>query len=410
MMTLLMMALALGADWVSIQGTEPPDEAKAHFRPLAFVQVSAEGYLARPVEGLQSEGLQPHEGELAVFNTVAPSGRPWAVSLRRVRLGARGELPGTHRIVSISAAAELGQNALTTTAAGWLPKLMDASISLHSPWGVHLRLGQFKLPLSDEALEAVHMSSDLVRFTPVTGRLLMERDASSGVYSGTVNGFRDIGGELFGAHRVGPIELSWAAMVSSGSVLLSSVPPGPDVSGRLQVAWRLDEATRNPERDELSAWGFATSGLRDVAGQSIRRTRAGAGVQLRYAGVRLRGEFVHADGVLNAGMAPPFQGGTRTVAPEGEAWGATALASVRFATHWELGAQYAHLDSQPDAGPARRVFDEAMGFAQYHLNRHLWVDLNVGWRDGRAPEGSEDAQRVLATMAPYAALMVTATL
>lgn len=407
----LLVALGLAcpaqaADWLSLQGAEPGDPDEVKLRVGGFVQVSAEGIAAKPVEGLTGP-LAEYNGEIARFNHVVGAEGPFRISLRRVRVGLRGAVPKTDGRVSTNLAVELGQNPLTTAADGWRPRVMDASISLHGPSGVHLRLGQFKLPLADETLEAFHITTDLVRFTPATAQLLLERDREGG----RINGFRDVGVQAFGSHRARDIEISWAGMVSNGTVELSRSEPGLDLSGRLQVARLFDDPRRSPVRDEVAGYVWATSGLRDLGeADPVRRTRAGGGLHVARRGLRIRTEGMLADGALDVGLAPPFADGSRVTRAEGFAWGATALVSGRFDETWEVGAVASHLDRVPKGGPDRRTFQELTGFGQFHLSRTAWFDLNLGWRHARAPEGAENVTRILATKGPYAAVMATVIL
>jgi len=407
LLAVLLTGPAHASDWLSVQGLEPDDADAAKIRPFGFVQVSAEAIASRPVEGLTGD-LAAYNGERAAFNHVVGTSTPARISLRRVRAGLRGDIPRTDGRVSTFVAVELGQNPLTTTAAdGWRPRLMDASLTVRSPWGVHLRVGQFKLPLADETLEAFHLTTDLVRFSPVVGRLLMERD----VVGGRINGFRDVGAQVFGSHVVRDTEISWAAMASNGTVELARSNPGLDVTGRVQVARLFDGPRRNPFRDEVAVFGFATTGLRHGPdGQDVRRTRAGGGAQLRREGVRLRSEVTWGEGMLTAGRAPPFDGGSLVVEPDGSAVGVTGLASVRLQGTWEVGLAGSHLDSMLGAGAKRRVFDDVTAFGQLHLSPKVWFDLNLAWRHARAPEGSENARRILETTGPYGAVMATVIL
>ena len=41
------------------------------------------------------------------------------------------------------------------------------------------------------------------------------------------------------------------------------------------------------------------------------------------------------------------------------------------------------------------------------VSKHAWFDLNLAWRTGRAPDGSDNVDRILDTMGPYGAVMVT---
>lgn len=402
---LLLAVPAHASDWLTIQGTEPDDPDKAKLRLAGFVQVSGEAFAASPVEGLTGD-LETYNGELATFNKVAGSDGPARISLRRVRAGFRGLIPSSDGRFSTNVAVELGQNPLTTTADGWRPRLMDASVTARGPAHVNLRLGQFKLPLADEALEAFHLTTDLVRFTPVTGRLLMERDT----LGGRINGFRDVGAQLFGSHLIDKTEIAWAGMVSNGTVELGRTEPGLDFTGRVQVARLFDDPRRSPYRDEIAGWAWATTGVRDLGDDDARRTRAGLGAQVRRSGFRGRAEFILADGVLNTGQSPPFAGGTLVLDPEGTAWGGTLLVSQRFVDTWEVGLAGSHLDSLPEGGARRRLFDDATVFGQYHYSPRVWFDLNLSWRSTRAPEGNENVQRILSTTAPYGAVMATVVL
>ena len=398
-----LLASATAADWLTVQGTEPAHTEKAALRFNGFAQVSAEAIAARPVEGLTGD-LAVYNGELATFNKVVGAQGPFKMSLRRIRVGVRGRIPQTDWI-STSIAVEVGQNPLTTSGTdGWRPRLMDASITLESPAGIHLRMGQFKLPLADEALEAFHLTTDLVRFRPVTGRMLMERDA----LGGRINGFRDVGAQVFGSHAAHRLEVAWATMVSNGTVELGRVEPGVDLTARVQVSRPFDGPRRNPFRDELAVYGWATTGARRHGDDEVsRRTRVGGGVQARREGFRVRAEGMAARGMLNTGSAPPFAGGSLVIDPEGTAWGATLLASKRFADRWEVGVAGSHLDSLPNGDAARRVFDDVTAFGQLHVSKRAWFDLNLAWRHAAAPEGPDPAVRILGTMGPYAAVMVT---
>ena len=186
-----LLASATAADWLTVQGTEPAHTEKAALRFNGFAQVSAEAIAARPVEGLTGD-LAVYNGELATFNKVVGAQGPFKMSLRRIRVGVRGRIPQTDWI-STSIAVEVGQNPLTTSGTdGWRPRLMDASITLESPAGIHLRMGQFKLPLADEATLEKYLqrclfddSVSLADMTsdPEVGPYLRScRDESSGVW------------------------------------------------------------------------------------------------------------------------------------------------------------------------------------------------------------------------------------
>jgi len=396
----LLLAPAQAADWTWIQATEP-DGVAGHLRPWGFLQTTLEGVVAQPVEGLTSPELAPYNGEVAAFNRVGPFQQRVAFSLRRARMGLRGVVPGTQGLVSTFAAVELGMLPLTLANGVWRPALTDASVSLHSPWRVSLRVGRMKAPLADETLESVALTAATLTYSLPVRRLLAERNTASGTPTGTVSGFRDDGALLVGAHPVGAIELSWALMVGQGGTLQGPGDAGWDVTSRLQLSWLLDDAPRSPVREELSMWGFVQTGRRRVGpGALFPRHRAGAGAQLRHGRLRLRSEFLWGQGVLNTGKAPPFPGGELTVSETGRAWGLTALAVVSIQP-MELGVAYAHYASRPQEGPAHRRFHEVTGTARWTPHPAVGLQLNAAWRQGRAPDGPPDAQTVLDTYGVY---------
>jgi hypothetical protein len=406
---LLLASVAMATDWVSLQGLEPVDPERAALRGFGFVQVLGEGAWPTPVQGLESEGLAPYNGQVPVFNHVAGKGQSTAMSLRRVRVGVRGEIPGTQGMWSTFAALELGQNGVTMSGGEWRPTLMDASITYRSPTPVHLRVGRFKIPMADATLEAVHTSADLLQFSLVTRRLLLDREiAENGSeFTGRANGFRDVGVQLFGSHTLASLELSWAAMVGTGEAQLAARGPGADLTLRAQASWLLSDApARKQGREELSFWVWGQSGGREINESSVQRTRAGVGVQLQKAHLRARVEGLYAQGVLNTGASFPFGTSPIAMAPDGQAWGSTALLSYRWET-LELGMHWGHLDSQFQEPAAERIFEEVTGFAQLHVGPKVIVAGNLMWRQGRAPQGSADAQRILESFSPYGGLQFT---
>ena len=91
---LMLSSTAQAADWLAIQGTEPDDPDKSRLRAAGFVQISAEAFLARPVEGLTGD-LEPYNGQIAAFNKVPGADGTAKITLRRVRAGFRGVIPDT---------------------------------------------------------------------------------------------------------------------------------------------------------------------------------------------------------------------------------------------------------------------------------------------------------------------------
>ena len=178
---------AAAADWLMLQGTELAADP-APVRPWGFVQALGEGVaFGSPVDGLSAESLQAFNGERASFNRVGTGDATWGLSIRRARAGLRGAIPKTDGRVAWMLAAELGDNQLTRLDP---VVLTDASITFSYIPGARIRVGQFKLPLGEEALEMNPLAAEFVNFSSATSQLLLESSSVAGVYTSGASGFR----------------------------------------------------------------------------------------------------------------------------------------------------------------------------------------------------------------------------
>jgi len=332
-MTLLMLASALGADWLTLQSTEPARLHDGGLRPILFAQPVLMG-----------------------------NGPEWQARILRARLGVRGVAPGTNGRLRAAVAVEIGDNGITRFDGTWRPKLLDASLSVGLVGEVNLRVGAMKLPLSDEALEPVHQTHAFATFSRATGRLLMERHVREGAWASPVNAFRDLGVQLNGRHAAGALAASWGIMVSNGSNQIGRSEPGVDISGRAQLAWLPDPEQRGPERDELAIWAFGHTGKRTGFEEAVRRTRWGAGAQWRQYGIRLRTEVLFGDGMLAIDGQPVADGMT---------WGLTQTASYAPTAWMRFGAEYSYYDAE-DA-------HDVGGFLQFTPWKPLRIDVQGRW-------------------------------
>lgn len=385
---------ALAANWPMIQGTEEGRPETA-FQPFGFIQPTYEAVFADPVEGLEGAALQEFNGRVAAFNTVGRGDSTSSFRLTRVRVAARGTLPDTDRKLNYFVMLAAGQNALVGDEG---VVLVDASMTYNTPW-FRLRAGQFKLPTLDETNEAVPLTGDIIKFSNVAERLLFERPLQNGEFSGRAYAYRDLGVMAFDAHKVGEVELGYAAWVSNGAMSQVDVGDGVDVGAWAQAAWLLDNRQNHIERDELALYGFGMTGDRDDGLEVVQRTRAGGGIQLRKKALRLRTEGVFARGAVPAGATPPFAGEPVGVL-DGDAWGATALASYRVVDALELNTSFHYLNLAPGEGPAERNLYEAVFGTQLLVSPKARLMLNAILPWGDAPEGSADATRILDTFAP----------
>lgn len=336
-------SIAHAADWVMLGGTE--EGRKEGIAPWGFAQLLLESTpWTQPVTGLQAPPLLPFNGH----HLAAEIDGPFELSVRRARLGLRGSVPGTGQRVVFNVAVEAGENGLTRER-GLV--LVDATATWSVVPGLRLRVGQFKTPTADEALENNPVASSFTRFSPYVAALLIDQDVEDGVITGPALAFRDVGLQAFDALPIleaagGRFELTYAAVASLGrpahafdtatwvndltAQLAHVASAGPDVTGRVQLSWIFDETMRHrADRDEVSFWLWqqrgqrlvtvVDGGLDDIV--TAARVRQGMGAQLRFAGIKVRGEAAFADGVVLAQGA--FAGQPAQILTDGAAWGSS---------------------------------------------------------------------------------------
>ncbi len=399
--------IAGAADWPMLQGAEPgaPADAPAA-RVWGFAQVVGEGLVgAKPATGLVSDGMLPYEGQIPVYNRIGEGEATWGLSVRRARLGVRGAIPKTSGKVAYLLAAEFGANALTREAP---VVLTDASVSLAYVPGVRLRVGKFKLPLGEEALEMNPAAAQFVNFTPTTSQLLGENRVVDGAYVGGFSGYRDLAVQAFETFDVAGTELSYAVALSNGAWSGWDDDNGKDVTGRVAwVPWRADADDHGVRREEVRMWAFWQQGTRALEGVRYDRIRRGGGASVVASGVFARVEVVQASGMIELGSQPPFAGAPVAVVGEGEAIGANA--AVTYRRGWVAGGvRYDGLARRYDSLPDLRVFHTATFNATFEPDPKVRVMLDYELRLLDAPSGSEDARTLGRVMSDRLSVQVAA--
>lgn len=391
---------ASAADWPIIQGTEV-GQPESPLRLFGFAQVTTEWIADGRVGALESKALAPYSGERPAFNTLE-DGSTWGVVVRRARPGLRGAIPGTDRRVSYFLLAELGSAAIARDG----PTLTDAAITLSYIPGARVRLGQFKLPMMDETVEANPIAAEWVNFSLPAAALVLENEVKGGRFVGNASGFRDVGAQVFDTFQWKKLALSYAVMASNGNRRLDS-DDAKDVTARTSVAWVFSGAASDPHRQELAAFAWAQRGERNVDGVDVQRTRSGAGVHLELEPIRIRAEVVHAIGALTLGPNPPFPGSPIAVAPTGRAVGGYLQARVRVLPRLRLGLRYDELHRQIEDDAALRVFRSLTPMVEYDVVPRVRLQATYEHRFIDAPHGSADARAIVASAAGRAAAQVT---
>lgn len=391
---LFFIATAAAADWPMLQGTEAgPDPAA--LQPWGFVQTLGEGVVfGDPVTGLSADALAPFNGERASFNQVGTADATWGLAIRRARVGMRGAVPQTDGRVNWLVGVELGDNQLTRLDP---VVLTDASLTFSYIPGARIRVGQFKLPLGEEALEMNPAAAEFVNFSNATSQLLLENPSQGGVYTAGASGFRDLGVQVFDSRSVGKGAIAYALMLSNGRMGTLDVDDSKDLTGRVSWAPVIWGEAGGAHREELSVYAFWQQGERTIDGEETQRRRRGGGAQIERAGWRARVEVIEGSGAIETGSSPPFRGQPVTVAIDGEAIGGTAF------VHGERGRFGAGLRAdalwrQTEAPADLRVFRTLTADLQLELAPRARVLLDYEWRGLQAPDASADAQAIVATM------------
>lgn len=391
---------ARAADWPMIQGTEPATADVV--RPFGFIQATGEAMLGGRVHGLQSPALAKYDGLRPTFNAL-DNGGTWGFAVRRARPGLRGAVPGTDGRVSYFLLAELGTAAIAREG----PTLTDAAITLSYVPGARLRIGQFKLPVMDEAVEANPLAAEWVNYSLPAASLVNENRVRDGKLEGGASGFRDVGAEVFDTFQRGHLALAYAVMLSNGRRGLTENDASKDVTARTTLSWVFSGSPTDPHRQELSVFAWGQRGEREIAGASVQRIRSGAGVHLEKGPLRVRAEIVNASGALFLGQNPPFAGQPFVLDAHGRAIGGYVQASVRLFGHALVGLRYDELHRQLGDARAERTFRNLSPTLGYDVVPRVRLQATYERRWMVAPDGTPDAKTVARAMGDRAAVQVT---
>lgn len=398
MLTLLAGA-ALASDWLVIQGTEE-GRADEPIHLFGFVQPQVEGVIGGELVG----------DERPLFNTVNGAG-PWGFVVRRARLAARGSIPGTDQRATYFLMSEFGEVSITRSTP---VALTDLTVTLSYVPGARVRVGQGKLPVMEEIVQAVAASFEFVSFSQTLTGLLLENTVQEGQYVGNSFGFRDVGVQVFDGVQTGHLAASYAVMLSNGSGLHAvDGDAQKDLSLRGEVGWVPEgEEQTSGRRRELKVGAWWLEGTRSWEEARHRRMRRGVFLHAEQGQVWTLLELAQGVGMLEAGRAPPFAGGSIQIAPDGEGWGAVLSAGVRqdLSESVTLGlkGRYDQYHRRTETPEAERVFRTGTLGLELTHGKHLRYQANYELRRLAAPEGTDAARELAASMGDRVSLQVTA--
>ncbi|MCA9570910.1 MAG: hypothetical protein KC656_23880, partial [Myxococcales bacterium] len=364
-----------------------------------FVQVQAQGV----VDGDLIEGERP------IFNTVNGSS-PWTFRVWRARVGARGSIPKTDQHITYNLLFEAGEVSLTRTSPIVATEL-QATLS-YIP-GARIRVGQGKLPVMEEIVQAVAPALETINFSNTLTGLLLENPVKEGVYTGGSYGFRDVGLQVFDGFQSGHVVGSYALMVSNGAGLHASDDDGRfDVSGRAEIGWIPEgEKQTSGRRREIKGGVWWLEGTRDVDGDPTRRMRRGAFVHAEQGKLWALVEAAEGVGMLEAGRATPF-GGQVVVAPDGKAWGVVGTTGLRMPVKEDLTfgvkLRFDEFHRRTEDPAALRVLRTSTLGLELNPGPNVRLQVDYEARTMLAPEAPEAARAVAATLGDRVSAQVTA--
>jgi phosphate-selective porin len=370
------------ADWLMLQGTEPSDAAP-RAKVWGFVQTQyQQDYSDGAGAGLYipPKLIGPNLDSQAQFN------------VNRARIGVRGQGMPLDGKVNYFLMAEFGNNALTNGSAA----ISDASITLNHLDHARIRMGLFKTPVGEEALQGIGVI-DYVNFTETTNQLMLERfptaadtnfipphttpNAGMNAFSRTVGAFRDVGVQVFDTFKGGGWEHSYAVMYGNGN---GTNFGDNDANKDTYLYWASEKVFggKGPRRQGMKFFAWSQNGKRTDAYDTTQvheRTRTGFGMKYLKGAYRVTVESIQGKGMI-------FQGPHR---PEDIVNDKTAsgyyldLGWYVPKSKWEIDLRYDNYTRGENhatsvAGDESNFVTNTLG-AQYHFNKktHLTMDYAI---------------------------------
>ncbi len=375
---------AQATNWLQLQGNEPANAPAIRF--IGFVQPTYTYVDAQPVTRLQGMAAV-HNGKYSTLNLSWPDLKH-TKQFQFLRAGAavRGKINDE---VNYFIAADAGRNGTTYYSD---IVLTDASLTLNHIPGARIRAGLFKLPTSEEALQAVNVSSPyiynsnavlymLVGLPVSSSGAVNVNGASSANLSAGFSGYRDWGVQVYDWFNHGQWEYSYAAMVSNGN----AIDTPRDNDGRKDLTLRLQASYlfggQGPNREDVSVFAWRQDGSRLFGTAQYGLIREGVGFKYLQGNYRLSAEYLRAAGMIVGGQVPPFVGQPFVTGVNEKADGWYLEGGWRLSQEWEVNLRYDYLDFMKQTLANERVFSTTTLGMQYFINPATRVIFNYEWRN-----------------------------
>ncbi|BBN60671.1 porin [Hydrogenovibrio marinus] len=383
---------AHASNWLMLQGTEPTNQAP-RAKVWGFVQLQ---YQQTDDTKLKAG---PYKGKSAAFNQIAPQlSSSSSFNVKRARIGVRGNNFPLDPKINYFLLAEFGNNGITTGKNASQGQLTDASVTINHIPGARIRVGLFKTPGSEKAMQAIGVYN-YINFTNVVDRLLLERffDTSTAdtQRNGPVGAFRDTGVEVFDSFNLKGWDTSYAVMIGNGNGLARvDNNKGKDTYLYLSTE-KVFGNSKGPRRHGLKFYAWSQNGKRTIDSTEKNRTRSGLGTTYFDGKYRLAAEYITAEGMIyggTKGAGLPSDGATFSVQPDQAANGYYVDLGYRVVPNFELNLRYDYLDSGTKTNAKtgtnndeERQFTTTTVGAQYFLNKKTTLIANYEIRDIKAP-------------------------
>jgi len=277
------------------------------------------------------------QGQQALANVIQPDLSSSKVfQIQRARIGVRGALPDSED-TSYFILAEFGNNGITQPGGGdGRVTLTDASITFSQIKGARIRVGQMKIPMSEEIFQGV-MAQNYINITTLANQQLIERPLwtdglsncmpalpqpnylrfcnggqESQLRSSVVPG-SDVGIQVFDSFRKGDWEHSYALLVGQGGITKDNRDDNFDntiywsseriFGGQkiMQKGYKLYAWRTTGKRVIYDSSLLAGGGSLEDAQQKYDRKLSGVGGTFFDGKYRAAAEFIRVDGMLFVG-------------------------------------------------------------------------------------------------------------
>ncbi|MCK4704957.1 MAG: porin [Gammaproteobacteria bacterium] len=352
--------------------------------------------------------------------------------LQRARFGVRGLGFPLDPKINYFLLAEFGNNGITNPGGGdGSARITDASVTFNHINGAKVRVGQMKIPMSEEVYQGI-FTFNYINFTNMANQQMIERPfqtdgntacnitTSSSQYLGFCNGnadiqfrtgaqaVRDIGIQVFDTFTVNDWEHSYALLYGNGGISQHDRDDNKDTTVYLSTEKVF--AGEGPRRQGMKFYAWSTQGKRTIydsaalnAGGSLtaaereyERKLAGIGTTILTGKHRFWAEYNVFDGMI-------FNGSTGGAVPGAVNNAGTEVSQFLLSTKGESDGYYldygykvtpqVELDLRYDiynrvtnlAAAAERTYETTTLGLQYFFNKKTRFTFNHELRTLEAP-------------------------